>query len=121
MSDRTTKKLVHVENSEETVNTENLKPFQPGESGNPSGRPLGTRNLSTILKEMLEQDVEVNGEKMPFKDSIIKKLIKKANDGNLRAIQEIFDRVEGKAKQEIKVDGIPDPLVNVKIVKGTDD
>jgi hypothetical protein len=30
--------------------------------------------------------------------------LKKANDGDLRAIMEIFDRVEGKAKQEVKVE-----------------
>lgn len=94
--------------------------FQPGESGNPAGRQPGSRNLSTILKEMLEQEVLVDGEKIPFKDSIIKKLIKKANNGNLRAIQEIFDRMEGKAKQEMKIEGLPDPNITVNVIPPTD-
>lgn len=98
----------------------NLKPFQPGESGNPAGRPPGSRNLSTILKEMLEQEVLIDGEKIPFKDSIVKKLIKKANNGNLRAIQEIFDRMEGKAKQEMKIEGLPDPNITVNVIPPTD-
>ena len=84
---------------------ENLKPFKEGESGNPHGRPKGTRNLSTILKAMLEEDVEVvidgKKERRQFQEVIIRKLLKKANDGEIRAIIEIFDRVEGKAKQEI--------------------
>jgi hypothetical protein len=91
-------------------NPENIEPhkFEPGESGNPNGRPKGSRNLSTILKEMLKEEIEVKNEdgtveKKQLQDVIVRKLITQAtNKGNLRAIQEIFDRVEGKAKQEIK-------------------
>jgi hypothetical protein len=89
-----------------TSGIDNLTPFEPGQSGNPSGRPKGSRNLSTILKEMLDEEIEIieNGEKKKkqFKDIIIRKLLKKANDGDMRAIQEIFDRTEGRAKQEIE-------------------
>jgi hypothetical protein len=88
---------------------EGAKPWKEGDpSPNPSGRPKGSKNLSTVLKEMLEEELEViiDGVKVKkaFKDLIVRKLIKKANDGDLRAIQEIFDRVEGKAKQEIQHD-----------------
>lgn len=86
----------------------NLIPFKEGESGNPAGRPKGSKNLSTILKEMLSEEIEVNidGEKTKkkFADIIVRKLVKKAHDGDLRAIQEIFDRTEGKAKQEVNGD-----------------
>jgi len=35
----------------------NLKPFQPGQSGNPKGRPKGARNrLGTAFLEALEDD-----------------------------------------------------------------
>jgi len=74
---------------------------------NKEGRPKGSRNLSTILKEMLSEEIEVvvdgKKEKKQFQDLIIRKLLKKANDGDIRAITEIFDRVEGKAKQEISM------------------
>lgn len=33
---------------------ENLKPFEPGQSGNPDGRPKGIQNWSTIVRELLE-------------------------------------------------------------------
>lgn len=116
-------------NTEETprnfvmANSENLKePWKSGDpSPNPSGRPVGSRSMSTILKELLDEDIEVNGVKLPFKDAIVRKLIKKANAGNLRAIQEIFDRTEGKSKQEIKLEGIPDPTFHVKIAKPEDE
>jgi hypothetical protein len=102
-------------------NEGNLTPFKPGQSGNPQGRPPGSKNLSTILKELLEEEVDIDGEKLPFKTAIIKKLIFKAHRGNLRAIQEIFDRTEGKAKQEIKHEGIPDQKFSYVVVKPVDD
>lgn len=95
--------------------------FKPGESGNPHGRPKGTKNLSTILKEMLELETEVDGEKMTNKDAIIRKLMKKSKEGDMKAIQEVFDRTEGKSKQEIKLEGIPDPTFHVKIAKSEDE
>lgn len=38
------------------LNLQNLKghEFKPGESGNPNGRPVGTRSLSTIIRELNE-------------------------------------------------------------------
>lgn len=87
------------------IQNEELNQFKPGESGNPSGRPRGTKNLSTILREMLQEEIEVdvNGkkEKKTLSDVLVRKLLKKANDGDVRAIQEVFDRTEGKAKQEV--------------------
>jgi hypothetical protein len=32
-------------------NTSGLKPFKPGQSGNPKGRPKGSRNFKTIFME----------------------------------------------------------------------
>jgi hypothetical protein len=40
----------------------NLKPFQPGQSGNPKGRPKGARNrLGTQFLEALEADFKQHG------------------------------------------------------------
>jgi len=85
-------------------NPENIEPhkYKEGVSGNPNGRPKGSRNLSTILRELLDEEIELSdGEKKKYKEVIIRKLITKANDGDLRAITEIFDRVDGKPTQEI--------------------
>jgi len=87
------------------ANEENLIPFVPGQSGNPKGKPKGARSMTTILREMLETETEtdVDGQKvkMPFQDAIIRKLLQKANKGEIKAITEILDRIEGKAKQEL--------------------
>jgi hypothetical protein len=89
---------------------------------NKEGRPKGTKNLSTILKAMLEEDVEVvidgKKERRQFQEVIIRKLLKKANDGDLRAIMEIFDRVEGKAKQEMNITSVDLSPVITAMVDG---
>ena len=99
---------------------EGAKPFKPGKSGNPKGRPKGARSLSTILREMLEEpiDIVVDGkkERREFREVFIRKLLKKANDGDMRAIQEIFDRVEGKAQQ--KIDHTTDgKAINITVIE----
>jgi hypothetical protein len=93
--------------------------FKPGESGNPAGRAAGSKNMSTILKELLDEEIEIDGEKIPFKSAIVKKLVRKANAGNLKAIQEIFDRTEGKAKQEMKIEAIGRGILNIDPIDDT--
>jgi hypothetical protein len=61
------------------MNNNNLTPYKPGQSGNPKGKRKGTKNLSSILKKM--------------------RLLYEAYNGNIRAIQEIFNRTEGKVKE----------------------
>lgn len=74
------------------TNTQNLKPWKPGQSGNPAGKPKGTKHLSTWIQEMMEDDQFTrklaNGrikKEMPVK-AIVSTLITKAVEGDMRAI-----------------------------------
>lgn len=78
----------------------NLRPpWRSGESGNPKGSPKGERP-STILKRYLAIK---NRNEITKCEQIVLKLIDKAEDGDLSAIKEVFDRVEGKPGQSITV------------------
>ena len=58
--------------------------FQKGQSGNPAGRPLGSRNKATVLMEsLLEEEAE----------AIARKLIEMAKDGDMTAIRVCMDRL----------------------------
>jgi hypothetical protein len=60
------------------------RPFEPGHSGNPSGRPKGSRNKATVLAEEL-----LNGEM----EELIRKLIEKARAGDVAALRLCLDRL----------------------------
>lgn len=40
------------------ANEQNLTPVQPGQVLNPNGRPKGSKNLSTIIKELEAEDFD---------------------------------------------------------------
>lgn len=72
--------------------------YKPGQSGNPKGRPRGSKNKDTILREVLSQKVSVqqNGKtlKMNKLTVIITTLVNKAASGDLRAISELRPMIE---------------------------
>lgn len=73
------------------ANEKNLKPWKPGQSGNPAGKPIGTKHLSTWIREMLEDEdftVKLSSGKK-FKgapiQAIVKTLVVRAIEGDTRA------------------------------------
>ena len=64
--------------------------FQPGQSGNPNGRPKGTRNFKSDLRDELSETIsfrEGNREVSISKQrALIKRLVASAIDGDPRSI-----------------------------------
>ena len=87
------------------ANEQNLKPFPKGVSGNPAGKPKGIPNSKTRLLRLLElvqvKTNPITGEKEEFTvaEQLDMMVLQKAFKGDLRAYQEILDRLEGKPKQ----------------------
>jgi hypothetical protein len=87
----------------------NLKPAFAGEVRNPNGRPKGSLNTKTILKQIF-------GAKEKIIHPITKKevrlnqlqimtlaLLKEARSGNVPAYNALMDRYEGKAEQKQQI------------------
>jgi hypothetical protein len=101
------------------VAKEHLKPFKKGQSGNPKGRPPGTKNVSTLLKQMLDTLApgEIVSTKFVREFCKGKKLVTVADataarilnealvKGEPWAIRELLDRTEGKAIASIELSG----------------
>jgi hypothetical protein len=95
------------------ANEQNLTPFKKGEVANPNGRPKGVPNSKTRLLRLLElvqvKTNPITGEKEEFTvaEQLDLMVLQKAFKGDLRAYQEILDRLEGRAKQtsEIELSG----------------
>jgi hypothetical protein len=75
------------------------------------GRPKGIKNFKTILRNIAEQKElhtnPITGEKSPTELIIVLawQLYKKARSGDLKALEMILDRTEGKLKQQLEHSG----------------
>lgn len=93
--------------------------WKKGQSGNPKGYPKGLPNLKTMIKRLMEVDlsgsynegiVRLNYEFPEMLEDkragnyMIVRLFRLAMEGNVLAIKEMNDRLEGKAKQPIGVE-----------------
>jgi hypothetical protein len=85
--------------------------FKSGQSGNPRGRPKGTRNLRGDLNEMLERKVSVieGGKKKAIRgqEALLLTAYKMALAGDVRAMNTLFNMLSklvstdvGSAKEE---------------------
>ncbi len=70
--------------AEDEVGKPRGRPFAPGHSGNPNGRPKGARNKATVLAEQL-----LDGEA----GALLRKVIDKALEGDIAALRLCLDRV----------------------------
>jgi hypothetical protein len=77
---------------------ENLKPFKPGQSGNPSGRPKKTP-LTDLYKELLDSP-EIIAE---VRNSV-RAMVKSGRMVGMLQLKEMAERVEGKVTQPIEVE-----------------
>jgi hypothetical protein len=72
--------------------------FKPGQSGNPSGRKKGSRNVKTVIQSALEEEVVIieNGKKrsLTFLEALVKRMLQDALKGNLPAARDLLDRYE---------------------------
>ena len=79
--------------------------FKPGRSGNPRGRPSGSKNLSTLLSEVLNELVVVaessGRRKITKRRAIIMQLVNQAAKADWRATKlllDILQAIEARAE-----------------------
>ena len=82
--------------------------FKKGQSGNPKGRPKGSKNRSTIAKYWLEVNQKLknpitgDNETMSQEDLMTLALIKKAREGDVSAYKALMDSGYGAPVQQIE-------------------
>jgi len=81
--------------------------FKPGQSGNPKGRSKGHKTLNVLLRQSLNQGIEVTmgGEKhiIPKFTAMVMALINKALQGDMRAITVLFPYILRMEQAEAEV------------------
>ena len=90
--------------------------WEKGESGNPNGRPKGSKNRSTIARYWLEVQQNLKNpltgqnETMSQEDLMTLALIKKAREGDVNAYKALMDSGYGAPVQEVTQTVIEQPL-----------
>src|SRR5215467_9049493 len=82
--------------STDMANTHNLKPWQPGQSGNPGGRPK-KRPITELYEQLLQDGAMVKA----IRAAILKN-IRAGKTAFVPLLREMADRVEGKVTQPIE-------------------
>ncbi|MBL8374912.1 DUF5681 domain-containing protein [Accumulibacter sp.] len=84
----------------ETPRTENLRPgWKPGRSGNPAGRPKGSRNRVTLVALAAMEEGA---------DAIARKIVDMAKEGDISAARLVLERLVPPAKERPIFLNLPD-------------
>jgi hypothetical protein len=95
---------------------DNLIPFEKGESGNPNGRPKGSKNRSTIARQWLETKEKaknpITGEVVLLtqEDLITLAQIEKGRKGDTAAYKAVMDSGWGSPVQQIEQTNVEQPF-----------
>lgn len=83
-------------NSKTTASVVPGRPFPPGVSGNPNGRPKKGETITDLVQELLRN--KPRGQEKTYRELFAMRVMKLALEGDMTAIREIWDRMEGSVK-----------------------
>jgi hypothetical protein len=68
--------------------------FKPGRSGNPKGRPKGSRNLDSLIREEVERSITIKEDgrttKVPAMVVVVRQVTRQAAGGDLKAVDRLI-------------------------------
>lgn len=98
--------------SNSLLNLEKNK-WKSGQSGNPSGRKVGSKNIATIVRELLEEDIDprfpldnslqvlITDKGLTYAKAIVYALMIKAIQGDVRACNSLIElQMSGSVNSE---------------------
>ena len=97
---------IKTENAENTAEIQPKRvigrPFKKGQSGNPNGKPKGTKSFSTLFDEVIkkiakEEKISPNSAEM----ALFEKAYSEAKKGNFNYFKDIMDRRFGQAVKPV--------------------
>lgn len=75
--------------------------FPAGVSGNPAGRPKGSKNLKRALEESVREYI-ANPARIKRVHKVIDRLFQQAEDGDVGAAKLLLDKIVPNAKDEVE-------------------
>lgn len=81
--------------------------FAKGRSGNPKGRPKGSRNLEVLINEELDRNVVIqeNGKKLQLskREAVVKRFVNSAMMGDTKTISALISMDQARQDSEPEV------------------
>lgn len=89
--------------------------FAPGHSGNPAGKPKGTKHWPSLIGRMLQKKItiKINGKEveMTIDEAMVESMLRQAiQKGDVKAFEALTNRHEGKPHQSIEMEVSEPPL-----------
>jgi Family of unknown function (DUF5681) len=89
--------------------------FPPGTSGNPAGRPKGSRNLHSIVREAGKRIVKVNGpagqREVSLTEAVVMQMANSAAQGDHRAQRQFLNLVA--VSEQVEDEGADETVLHV--------
>jgi len=82
--------------------------FKSGMSGNQKGRPKGIQQIPDLLRKIGEEDGSVAG--YTKLEVVLRRVFQFALEGKSWAVEFIAERTEGRVRQELQVDMMPEVI-----------
>jgi molecular chaperone GrpE (heat shock protein) len=89
--------------------------WQPGQSGNPNGAPKRAKLWRDAINRAIKRREETDPQAL---EKLADKLLSAVDTGDVSAMKEFGDRVDGKVPQAIVGDDDQDPVTVRQIVTG---
>jgi len=84
--------------------------FNPGESGNPKGRPKGAKSAETILGELLQQKISLNERgrtrRITVLEGILRRIAEDCLKGNIKSATFLLNRLQAISSGETDESGL---------------
>ncbi len=87
--------------------------FQPGRSGNPKGRPKGSRSVGDILHDIMSQRISVNENGKSRRVAAIEVLLLRlrnnalgSNDKAIKLLLALMDRYDGSSEKGVSIEDL---------------
>ncbi len=79
-----------------------LKPFKPGQSGNPKGRPRKDQSLLELIRSKLAETCQYDANKRTWMEALAEAEMKMALT-DTAARRDLFDRLVGKPAEQMEL------------------
>jgi hypothetical protein len=96
--------------------------FLPGVSGNPAGKPKGTRHFSTLIGQILKKKIKLKdkntGEivETTVDQAMVDAMVREVLKGDVKAFEALTNRHDGKPHQTIDME-VSEPPVPIMPIK----